>query len=76
MQAAGNCGHLDSAAQLYGAMDWAVLAQRVVRPGLVAMRSIGFQNLAQVRRSQGHNMIEAFTPDRADQPYAVVGLPG
>ncbi len=61
---------------LHRPMDWAFLAQRPVRSSVIAIGRVGLKNSAQMRGSCDHDMVEVFTPDRADQSFSLGVLPG
>ena len=62
--------------RLNGPVDRAVLVKRPVSAGSIVIGRIGLQDLAQVRCSHNHDMVKAFTADRADQPLGIRVLPG
>jgi len=47
-----------------------------MRSEFVVIASVGHKNLAKIDLAQDHNMIQAFSPDRADEPFNVSILPG
>jgi hypothetical protein len=61
-------------------LDWArtrrILCQSEMRPDLVVVSSIGFEDPAQVAFAQDHDMIQALPTDRADHPFHMSVLPG
>jgi hypothetical protein len=57
-------------------VDWNVLAQRKMSASLVAVRQIRLQVSPQVGFPEDDHMVEAFSPDRADEPLNVSNLPG
>lgn len=76
MQAAENWRREDRPECLYGSVDRAVVAQRAVSSSLVAIGCVGLKDPAQVGGSYDHEMVEAFAPDRTDQPFGMRVLPG
>jgi hypothetical protein len=47
-----------------------------MRPDLVVVGGIGLEDLTQVGFTQDHDVIQAFSTDRADQPLGMPILPG
>jgi hypothetical protein len=66
----------DAAALLSPPELWSILAQRRMGPERVVVQSVGLENAAQVRLAEHDQVIEAFAPDRADEPLDVAVLPG
>ena len=46
-----------------------VLVEREMRSGAVIVREVRGQDATQVAFAQNHDMIEALTPDRTDEPF-------
>jgi hypothetical protein len=53
-----------------------VLVQRKVGTDAIVIVGIGFEDLAQMDLAQDQDMVQAFSPDRADEPFGVSVLPG
>lgn len=75
MQSAGARGGTDAAVAFYGPHCRRILVEREMRAVLIIVAGIAVQDAAQVRRVENDNMIEAFAPDRADQPFGMAVLP-
>jgi hypothetical protein len=62
-----------------GSLNWArngrILIQSQVRPRLIIVASIKFQNPAQTCLAQDNDVVHTFTPDRSDQPFGKAILP-
>ena len=52
-----------------------ILVQREMRPDLVVIGSVILENATQLRFVEHHQVVERFTPDRADEPLDVAVLP-
>ena len=52
-------------------MERGVFGQRSVSPEFIIIAGIRGQHPAQVRFAQDHDMIQALSPDRADEPFDV-----
>ena len=64
-----------------GSLNWArngrILIQGQVRPRLIIVAKIEFQNPAQICLAQDNDVVpHIFTPDRSDQPFDKAILPG
>ena len=57
-------------------MERAILGQGSMSSLLVVEARVGGEDPAQVRFAQDHDMVQAFSSDRADQPLRVPILPG
>jgi hypothetical protein len=44
--------------------------------GAIVVVGVGAEDPAKMRLAQDHDMIQAFSPDRADEPFDVSVLPG
>jgi hypothetical protein len=66
---------LNAADRLRGAADRCILAEREVGPDLIVIVSIGLQHIPEMPFAKKHDMIETFTPDRADEMFAATVLP-
>ena len=66
----------NSAKSLDDAMERRVLDQRSVSSEFVVIVGIRGQDPAQVRFAQDHDMIQAVSSDRADEPFDMSILPG
>src|SRR6266404_4758666 len=75
MEATEYRSRYDPTEPLDRAMDWSVLAQRKMSASLVVIRQIRPQDSPQVSFPEDDHMIEAFPPDRADEPFSVPILP-
>src|SRR6267154_5271961 len=53
-----------------------VLSQSEMRPDMVVIGSISLENLTQVGLAKDHDVIQAFSTDRANQPLGMPILPG
>src|SRR5882672_2974399 len=53
-----------------------ILVQGQVRPRLIIVASVRFQNPAQMCLAQDNDVVDTFTPDRSDQPFDKAILPG
>src|SRR5215475_937458 len=59
-----------------GRISGASLGQGKMRPNLIVIASIGLEDSAQVVFPQNHDVIQALSTDRADQPLRMPILPG
>src|SRR6266481_6269892 len=63
-----------------GSLNWArngrILIQGQVRPRLIIVASVRFQDPAQMCLAQDNDVVHTFTPDRSDQPFDKAILPG
>ena len=66
----------DSAEALDWAMERGVFGQRSVSSEFVVITGIGGEDPAQVRVAQDHDMVQALSPDRANESFDVSILPG
>ena len=53
-----------------------VLGQRQMRPDTVVVDRISVEDLTQVGLAKDHDVIQAFSTDRPDQPLRMTILPG
>jgi hypothetical protein len=65
----------DTPERLNGSPEGSVLAERQVRADPVIVDGISCQDPAQMRLAEYHDMVEALTPDRTDQPFDMAVLP-
>jgi hypothetical protein len=75
MQPAQNWQRDDVANRLGTSEARGVIAQRQVGPDLVVVGGVRFQDATQVRLARYHQVVEAFTTNRADEPFDVSVLP-
>ena len=75
VKAAEDRSRCDSAKLLNDAMERGVLGQRSMSSLLVVVGCIGGQDPAQVCFAQDHDLVQAFSPDRADEAFDVSVLP-
>ena len=61
---------------LYRPMARRILGQRQMRSQFVAIAGVGCKDETQVGHAEDHDVIDAFSPDRADQPLHMSVLPG
>ncbi len=66
----------DNAETLNGTMERGVFGQGSVGSEFIVIVSIRGQDPAEVRFAQHHDMIQALSPDRTDEPFDVPILPG
>src|SRR6266481_446300 len=64
-----------TAGSLNRARNGRILVQGQVRPRLIIVASVRFQNPAQMCLAQDNDVVHAFTPDRSDQPFGKAILP-
>src|SRR5512139_689913 len=76
VKAAKKRSRCDSAKILDSPMERGVLGQGSVSPEAVVVVGICAQDPAQVRFAQDHDMVQAVSSDRADEPFDVSVLPG
>src|SRR5512139_2688994 len=69
VKAAKKRSRCDRAKKLGSAMERGVLGQGPVSPEAVVVVGVCAQDPAQVRLAQDHDMIQAVSPDRADEPF-------
>jgi len=61
-------GHRDDATErLHGSAETSIFAKCEVRARAVVVGGMSGQNAAKMRLADDHDMIETFSPDRADQ---------
>ena len=48
-----------------------IFVQTQVRPPVVIIRKILFEELVQMRAAENHDMIQAFTPDRTNETFHI-----
>jgi hypothetical protein len=53
-----------------------VLLERKMGSDAIVIVGIGSEDLAQMGLAQDQDMVQAFSPDRADEPFSVSVLPG
>jgi hypothetical protein len=53
-----------------------VLLERKMGSDAIVIVGIGSEDLAQMGLAQDQDMVQAFSPDRADEPFRVSVLPG
>ena len=71
VKAAEKRSRCDGAERLDDAMERGVLGQRSMSSLLVVVSCLGGQDPAQVHLAQDHDVVQAFSPDRADEPFYV-----
>ena len=57
-------------------MERGVLAEREMGAGTIVIVSVSPENPTKMRFGQDYDMVQAFSPDRADEPFNVSVLPG
>jgi hypothetical protein len=75
VKAAEDGSWCDSAETLDCSMKRGVIGQRSVGSEFVVIGGIRGQDAPQVRFAQNHDMVQALSPDRANQPFDVSILP-
>jgi hypothetical protein len=70
----GNGG--DRSDRLHGTTKRDVLFERKVGTDAIVIVGIGSEDLAQMGLTQEQDMVQAFSPDRADEPFGIFVLPG
>jgi hypothetical protein len=68
-------GH-DRSSRLDRAAQRGVLRESEMGAGAIVVVGVGAEDPAQVRVAQDHDMVQALSPERADQPFDVPILPG
>ena len=68
-------GH-DRSTRLDRTAERGVLRESEMGAGAIVVVGVGPEDLAKVRFAQDHDMIQAFSSDRADEPFDVSVLPG
>ena len=53
-----------------------VFLERKMGTDAIVIVGIGSEDLAQMGLAQDQDMVQAFSPDRADEPFSVSVLPG
>ena len=66
----------DVAEPLDGTNQRRILGQSKMRPNIIIVAGIGFQDSAQMLFPEDHDVIQALPTDRADQPLRMAILPG
>ena len=61
---------------LHGTTKRGVFLERKMGTDAIVIVGIGSEDLAQMGLAQDQNMVQAFSPDRADEPFSVSVLPG
>jgi hypothetical protein len=61
---------------LYRARGGRILVQRPMCSDSIVVTGVRFQEATQMRLAQDDHMIDALSPDRADQPFDNAILPG
>ena len=62
--------------RLHGTTKRGVLFERKMGTDAIVIVGIGSEDLAQMGLAQDQDMVQAFSPDRADEPFSVSVLPG
>ena len=75
METAENRLGRDCSKALYSPMDWTVLVQSPMGPHAIVIGGKLAKDPAQVSLSEYDQVVEAFAPDRADQPLRIPVLP-
>src|SRR5512139_967069 len=75
VKAAKKRSRCDRGKKLGSSMERSVLGQGPVSPEAVVVVGVCAQDPAQVRLAQDHDMIQAVSSDRADEPFDVSVLP-
>lgn len=75
VKAAEKGSRCDRAESLDDAVDRSILDQGSVGSQLVVVACIGRQDAAQVRLAEDHDVVQAISPDRADEAFDVPILP-
>jgi hypothetical protein len=76
MKSTQNRERFEGSGSLKRARDRRILVQRPMGSDAIVIVSIGFQNPAQMRLTQDHDMIQALAADRSDKPFGKAILPG
>ena len=76
MKSAQDGARPDYTDPLNPARNGRILIQSQVRPRLILVESVRFQNPAQMRLAQDNDVVRTFTPDRSDQLFDKAILPG
>ncbi len=76
MESAKEWKWFDTSDGLYGSVDWRILMKGEMGSDLVMILSIRMEDMPQVPLTEYDDVIEAFPPDRADEPFTVSVLPG
>src|SRR5260370_1369097 len=66
----------ERSSQLHGTAKRGVLSERKMGAGAIVIVGVGSEDPAQMGLAQDEDMIEAFSPDRADEPFHMPVLPG
>ena len=75
MKSAENRLRAELAAPLHGPLDRRIFEQGQMRPDFIVIVSVGEKDPAQMGLAEDDDVIEAFPPDRSDQPLRVPVLP-
>jgi hypothetical protein len=59
-----------------GTAERSVLGESKMGTGAIVIVGVGFKDPAQMGFAQDQDMVEAFSSDRADEPFNVSILPG
>jgi hypothetical protein len=65
----------DAANGLNRARNRRILGQRQMRASLIVISLVRFEQVAKMPLAKHNNVVQAFPPDRADQPFSVSILP-
>jgi hypothetical protein len=60
---------------LYGMTRWSVLLEREMSTSAIAMITVTSENPLEMRFAEDHDVVKAFSPDRADEPFGMSVLP-
>ena len=75
MESTENRPRADLAASLHGPLDRRIFEQGQMRPDFIVIVGVGEKDPAQMALAEDDDVIEAFPPDRSDQPLRVPVLP-
>jgi len=76
MQASEHRNRNNGSGNAAHAMERRILVQRQVRAHVVIIIGVEVENCPEMTLAEDHDVIEALTPDRADEPFNIAVLPG
>jgi hypothetical protein len=66
----------DRSSRMNRAAERSVLRESEMGTGAIVVVSVGPEDPAKMRFAQDHDMIQAFSPNRANEPFDMPVLPG
>ena len=66
----------ERSSDLHGTAKRGVLSECKMGTGAIVIVGVGSEDPVQMSLAQDQDMVQAFSPDRADEPFSVSVLPG